>query len=226
MADTETNPETTRKFKRRFFLKRPPQVSVPAEVNNSAQVEKSSVIELTSENGLSDLAFALITEQVATLGEVNKAFRCLKASCESSIYESDPKAVPTKTTGDTLYDPEEQIYQQLAEKIARELKENGLTAQNFRALFEGLRSKIEKSNKLIVYLAFVADKRQQSELVATAKLSIHEKFMIDFKYDPDLVAGCAFVWKGQYRDYSLRQRIRANQEPLRQALASFNQSNH
>jgi len=40
------------------------------------------------------------------------------------------------------------------------------------------------------------------------------RLVFDFKVDPSLIGGCAFVYKGVYKDYSLRARISDNKDKI------------
>lgn len=52
------------------------------------------------------------------------------------------------------------------------------------------------------------------------KTFTNSQIILDTKYDPVLIAGCALVWKGVYRDYSLRAKIESKKEEI---LGNFKQ---
>lgn len=47
------------------------------------------------------------------------------------------------------------------------------------------------------------------------------KLILDTKYDPSLIAGPALVWKGMYKDYSLRSRINQRKEEIFEGFKKF-----
>lgn len=69
---------------------------------------------------------------------------------------------------------------------------------------------INQLKTLIIYLAFEPDNTSLTligKYVRKTIPSANLPMLLDIKYDRSLIAGCALVWNGIYRDYSLKSRI-------------------
>lgn len=78
---------------------------------------------------------------------------------------------------------------------------------NVSSLFSELEKKVTELKTLTLYLTFEADNSSLAEIGTYARKNFGNSLILDIKYDPHLIAGCALVWKGIYRDYSLRSKI-------------------
>ena len=45
--------------------------------------------------------------------------------------------------------------------------------------------------------------------------------LFELRFDPDLIGGCALVWKGVYKDYSLRAKIAEKHKEILEGFKSF-----
>src|SRR3989338_2332956 len=45
--------------------------------------------------------------------------------------------------------------------------------------------------------------------------------LVDLKADPQLIGGCALVWKGTYKDYSLRYYLDKSKEAIKRVVADY-----
>ncbi len=93
--------------------------------------------------------------------------------------------------------------------------------KDFTAIFEGLEAEISKINPLTIYLAFEPGKEEINSIHSWLRQSLATKVVIETKLDPSLIGGCAMVWNGVYKDYSLKARIQAQRT---QILEEFKKS--
>lgn len=90
---------------------------------------------------------------------------------------------------------------------------------NLSAAFEELQKQITKLQTLTLYLTFDPDTQSIQQMGEFARRTFSPLIMLDIKYDPNLIAGAALVWKGVYKDYSLRSKIESRKGEI---LESFN----
>lgn len=90
---------------------------------------------------------------------------------------------------------------------------------NVYKIFESIEGMQETLSSLTVYLPIEATENICLQIGSYARKTFRSTTMLlDTKYDPALIAGAAFVWKGVYRDYSLRAKIEERKEEI---LGSF-----
>ncbi len=89
---------------------------------------------------------------------------------------------------------------------------------NVYEYFSIAESEIEDLTTLIIYLPFQTDEHIEAQIGELTRKIFNPNLMLDCKYDPNLIAGCALVWKGIYKDYSLRVKI---EERKAEVLESF-----
>ena len=93
--------------------------------------------------------------------------------------------------------------------------------EDFHEVFEKLDRKIATLQPLVVYLAFDPGPSQIVLIGAWFRQNYHKDFIFDIKIDPGLIAGCAFVLKGIYKDYSIRARLSANKEVITTSFKNY-----
>ena len=74
---------------------------------------------------------------------------------------------------------------------------------------------------LTIYISFPADEESIKNIGIKVRETYSQKVVIDLKYDPDLIGGCAFIWNGVYRDYSIRNTLKLDREKLLESFKSF-----
>ncbi len=92
------------------------------------------------------------------------------------------------------------------------------TKDNVYDLFSELEKQKNNLKVLTIYLSFDPDENALSQINAMARKEFTSFSLLDVKFDPNLIAGAALVWKGIYKDYSLRAQIAGKQTEI---LASF-----
>lgn len=92
------------------------------------------------------------------------------------------------------------------------------TKENLYLVFKDLEKESQKLTSLILYLAFEAQTPQIESISQWLRKNLQTKLIFEVKIDPDLLGGTALVYKGVYKDYSLRAKI---QEQAQTILAEF-----
>lgn len=92
---------------------------------------------------------------------------------------------------------------------------------DFEEVFEALDTQISKIQPLVVYFAFEPGPSQIILIGGWLRQNLGKNFIFDIKLDYSLIGGCAFVWKGVYKDYSLRARLKEKQEVVLTQFRSF-----
>ncbi len=86
-------------------------------------------------------------------------------------------------------------------------------------MMDELDEMVEKTEALTVYFPFDPPSEEIDTLGSWMRSNFGKSELImDIKYDPALIGGCALVWKGLYRDFSVRKKI---QDEKQQILDSF-----
>ena len=81
------------------------------------------------------------------------------------------------------------------------------TADNLDTILEQLDQRIEKLDQLTIYFAIDLPQNKLDEVVQKIRQQIKPEVLVNAKIDPSLIGGCAMVWKGIYKDYSLKKKI-------------------
>lgn len=93
---------------------------------------------------------------------------------------------------------------------------------NVYKIFTGIESVISKFTTLTIYLTFEPDTITLGQIGTYCRKTFNSPYlMLDTKLDPTLVAGTALVWKGIYKDYSLRAKIAARKGEIAEGFKRF-----
>lgn len=93
---------------------------------------------------------------------------------------------------------------------------------NVYKIFADLDSQTAKLPVLTLYLTFEPDEVSLSQISAYIKQNFPvSALLLDIKLDPNLIAGTALVWKGVYKDYSLRSKIEGRKGEILQEFKKF-----
>lgn len=91
---------------------------------------------------------------------------------------------------------------------------------NMYNIFAELEKGINELKTLTIYLTFEPDDASLASIGSFARKLFGNYLLLDTKFDPNLIAGAALVWKGIYKDYSLRSKIEQKKTEI---LDSFKQ---
>lgn len=93
---------------------------------------------------------------------------------------------------------------------------------NSMGVFAKLEEDLAKLAVLTIHLPFDADETVQIQLGSFARKTFgQETLLLDIKYDPSLIAGCALSWKGVYRDYSVKSKIAEKRAEILQSIGKY-----
>lgn len=88
--------------------------------------------------------------------------------------------------------------------------------ENIHTLFEQAEKVIKEITPLSVILPFELPERETIELGARLRRDYGPHFLFEVKLDPKLIAGPAFIWKGVYKDHSVKTKIEAQKQQILQ----------
>jgi F0F1-type ATP synthase delta subunit len=134
--------------------------------------------------------------------------RLVKQSLESKFYNKD-ETKEEITQEDT----------QLLEKITPKL--SSITKDNFASFFDNVNKEISNLIPLIVYIPFEMPETEFKQLGDFVKEKFGSHILIELRFDPTLIGGCSLVWKGQFKDYSLKSKMTQNKEEIFSTFKSF-----
>lgn len=93
---------------------------------------------------------------------------------------------------------------------------------NVYKIFEDFDKEILKVKILIIYITFDPDAESITQIGQYArKIFNNSSLLLDFKYDPKLIAGAALSWNGLYKDYSLRAKIEERKLLILESFKKF-----
>lgn len=95
------------------------------------------------------------------------------------------------------------------------------TKYNLSENLQSLEQKLVQTPTLIIYVAFDPTYDALYQLGQYVRGNFTFFKLIDIKYDPSLLAGCALVWMGVYKDYSLKARIEERKEQVLESFKKF-----
>jgi len=91
---------------------------------------------------------------------------------------------------------------------------NNFSKENLYQTFQELEKKTANLNPLIIYLSFEPGITQIEAIHNWFRKNISQNILFDIKIDHELIGGAALVYKGIYRDYSLKAKIQENSQAI------------
>jgi len=148
-----------------------------------------------------------ILKETFTLDSLRKRVQVLKLILEREIYR--PEVAGKEPKSDL-----EQREAKWVESFDKELL-TGMTNSMYSSLVERIEKFIADISTLTIYFVFIPEAKQIKEVGTWLRNNLDQpRLVFDFKTDPSLIGGCAFVYKGIYKDYSLRAQISDNKSKL------------
>lgn len=87
---------------------------------------------------------------------------------------------------------------------------------NVYSLFEALEKQSSQLNSLTIYFAIPLPDEELAQVGRWLRSNIDKNLLFDAKINPELIGGCALVYKGIYKDYSLKNKINLNRNDILQ----------
>lgn len=162
-----------------------------------------------------------ILKDTFTLENLRKRAMALKLRVERKIFQSSDDKVgeneSLNETGKSSLDQARKWAREFDKKILDEV-----TADNFREVFERIDLVISEAKSLTIYFVFIPDEGQIKQIGEWLRKSLNNpKLIFDVKVDPNLIGGCAIVYKGVYKDYSLKAKISQNKGKLMEEFRRY-----
>ncbi len=136
-------------------------------------------------------------ENTYTLPDLKHKFRILKAYLEAQVFDSPHTLAPEDSAWLNHLSPE--FFK-------------SFNKDNLSEALANLEQQISKLLPLILYLSFEPDKNTIASISSWLRQNLSQQSILEIKFDPDLIGGCAIVKNGVYKDYSLRARIEEQKE--------------
>lgn len=95
------------------------------------------------------------------------------------------------------------------------------TKDDFQKVFEELDRQISEIQPLVIYFAYDPGPSQIVLIGGWLRENLGKNFIFDIKLDYSLIGGCALVWKGIYKDYSIKSKISQNKEKILESFRDF-----
>lgn len=152
----------------------------------------------------SDLLKYIISTSL-TQNEILERIRLIQGSLQKKMFGGD-----SGTVSDL---PSSLENQEWLNRLDPHLLE-GITRNNIDTVFTGLTETVKKTAPLIIFLPFEIPRPELIQLITYLRQSYGPAFLAEVKFDPNLIAGASFVWKGVYKDYSIHQRIDDNRSEI------------
>lgn len=142
----------------------------------------------------------LMMENTYTLPDLKHRLRILKGYLENQVFGNK----------DHIFDPEDSAWlNSLPADLFHQFNKD-----NLPDIFTTLEQTIDKILPLTLYLSFEPNKEIVSAISAWLRQNLSQKPILEIKFDPGLIGGCALVKDGIYKDYSLKARIEEQKEVI------------
>lgn len=152
-----------------------------------------------------DQIYSQILSQTYTLLELQRRLRILRTDCLNRLFSG---SAPLETSY-----RDQQWVKSLGEGFLTQFKQD-----NVYKIFDLLQAKADKNPILVIYIPFEMPPQEADRLGVFLRQNYGNISLFDVKFDPYLIAGASLVWRGVYKDYSLRRRIEDRKEEI---LVSF-----
>lgn len=137
---------------------------------------------------------AIILKDTFTLTQLKNRVRALKGNLLKNFFGGASNLQPTVTQLNWLSTLPPSFNAQF-------------NKDNVYKIFNDIEKKVQQLPTLTLYITFEPPDDTIYQIGTFAKKNFGPSFLLDIKLDPNLIAGAALVWKGMYRDYSLRIKL-------------------
>ncbi len=134
----------------------------------------------------------IILKDTFTLTQLKTRLKALKVYLIKEFFGGDIEQSPSDLNW--LSNLPQSLYQQF-------------TKDNVYKTFEDIEEAVHTLPVLTVYLTFEPNENSLYQIGSFVRKLYATSLLLDIKLDLNLLAGCAFVWKGVFRDYSLRAKL-------------------
>lgn len=149
-----------------------------------------------------------ILQNTYTLSQFKKRLQILQSTFQQQFFHS--------LITENLTPKDNQWLQSLPKSFMDAFNKDNLT-QNLSSLS----SKINSTPILTVYLPIDVSDEVLDQIGNKVRQNFGANLLLDVKYNPILIAGCALSWKGIYKDYSLHSKIAERRLAILQSFKKF-----
>ena len=157
-----------------------------------------------------DELYQKIIAETYTVTDFRRRLRVLKEYISSILYSSDADA----------YLKNSEIDRDWLLSLGKQFPEE-FNRENYQNIFAYLESQANQIVPLTIYISFQMPDAEKLRMGKWIRDNYGPNFFFDLKIDPYLIASCALVWKGIYKDYSIRKKIEDRKEEIISSLKSF-----
>lgn len=86
--------------------------------------------------------------------------------------------------------------------------------EDFNDIFHSIETFLDNIMPLTIYLSFDPGEEEIKSISKFIRSNFNQNIILDIKLDYSLIGGCALIWKGVYKDYSLKSNIQVNKEQI------------
>lgn len=98
---------------------------------------------------------------------------------------------------------------------------NSFTASDLYLQMEELKSSVESLPTLVLYAPVLLKNEDMVDVGKWSREQFDPRVMIDLMVDPKALGGCAFVWEGEYYDYSLNYFFNKKEAEIVELIRSY-----
>lgn len=149
-----------------------------------------------------------ILKDTYSLTSLKHRLRVLKSYLSSRIFQGESKEEFATSDSTWLSSLSPSFFQQFSK-------------ENISEVFSELESRISKLKILTMYLSFDTDEQTLIQIGEKSRRTFGTLMVLDLKFDPNLIAGCALSWNGVYKDYSLRSKIEEKKGEILESFKKF-----
>lgn len=136
-----------------------------------------------------------------TLEDFRKRYFALKKVVEGDLYHK---------TDELAEESKGELLEGFDKSLIKDLKSGDYSRIN-----EYIEDFMRGTQALSIYFVFVPEDKQIKEIGGWLRNNLkNPRLVFQVKVDPALIGGCAIAYKGVYKDYSLRAKIKDNKTRL------------
>jgi hypothetical protein len=96
------------------------------------------------------------------------------------------------------------------------------TRENLYEKLKELKGEVESLPELALYVPVAFGHREIEHIGRWCREHIDRKVVLSLSVEPEVVGGCAFVWKGTYHDFSLQYFIQKKEGEIARLISAYN----
>lgn len=155
-----------------------------------------------------DNLLTIILKNTFSQAQLKHRLRILKTKLQQTFFGSTEASSLSSEDLNWLQSLPKEFYQQF-------------NKDNIYQIFSGFDIKIQKLSTLVLYLTFEPDEDSLFQIGTFTRKTFSQIVLLDIKFDPNLIAGCALSFRGVYKDYSLRAKMETRKSEILEGFKKF-----